>query len=138
MSLHSKRVCPICQAKFDPIVDWQVCDTERCAAVLRMRRFRARKRCGGGDDGGGGGQRRLFPMLVKSKRPKPAKRVHVPEPTLFPDDAGGLLATLGGPIEYEADGSVSDKQHSRYSVKSDRPKPPTRVEQPFAGEPHAA
>jgi hypothetical protein len=115
MSLASKRTCPVCREKFDPIVDWQVCCTPDHAVVLRMRRYRARRRAGGGDDGGGGTrQRRLFPkpLLVKTKPPRPAQ-VH--EPTLFETD---LLATFGGAVEYAGDGSVSDK--NRYSVKPGR------------------
>jgi hypothetical protein len=110
MSLRVKRTCPVCQAKFDPIVEWQVCDTRKCTNVLGVRRFRARKRSGGGDDGGGR-QRRLFakPVLVKAKPPKSAP---VAEPTLFETD---LLATFGGAAEYLGDGFVSD--NSRYSVK---------------------
>jgi|SRR5579864_4880987 len=109
MSLGIKRTCPICQVKFNPVVEWQVCDTERCSSALRMRRFRERKRCGGGDDGGGGGrQRQLFPKPVLAKPPKvePA-----PAPTLFEND---LLASFGGAVEYAKDGSVSDK--TRYYV----------------------
>src|SRR5579863_6647678 len=124
MSLQGKRTCPVCQTKFAPTVDWQVCDTAKCATALRVRRFRARKRCGGGDDGGGPGRRPQLGLFPKP--PKPAKRVRVPEPTLFPDDAGGLLATLGGAVTLGGeDGQVPITSHSRYSVKSDRPKPCT-------------
>jgi hypothetical protein len=100
MSLHGKRTCPICQTKFEPVVEWQVCDTRKCTNVLNVRRFRARKRCGG-DDGGGGRQRRLFPkpLLTKAKPPKAAP---VAEPTLFETE---LHATLGGAVEYSQDES---------------------------------
>ena len=112
MSPLAKRTCPVCHVKFEPVVEWQVCDTPRCTAVQKMRRYRARKRCGGGDDGGGGRQRRLFPKpsLVKAKPPKTAP---VPEPTLFGES--DLQASLGGAAEYHGDGSVSDK--NRYYVK---------------------
>ena len=118
MSIRSKRTCPVCETKFDPTVDWQVCDTPRCTAVLKMRRYRARKRCGGGDDGGGGSrQRALFAKTAHAKA-KPPKPAPVPAPTLFETD---LLATFGGAVEYARNGSVSDK--NRYSVKSDTRKP---------------
>jgi hypothetical protein len=114
MSIRSKRTCPVCETKFDPTVDWQVCDTPRCTAVLKMRRYRQRKRCGGGDDGGGGKQRRLFPkpLLTKAKPPKAAP---VAEPTLFEAD---LLASFGGAVEFGGNGSASDK--NRYYVNRER------------------
>lgn len=123
MSLSTKRRCPVCEAKFEPLVEWQVCCTPEHGVVLRMRRYRERKRCGGGDDGGGGRQRRLFPkpLLTKGKPPRP---VPVAEPTLFETD---LLASFGGAVEYGRDGFASDK--NRYSVKS---------EPLFSGAKHAA
>lgn len=134
MSLSTKRICPVCEAKFEPIVEWQVCDTRKCTNVLNVRRFRARKRCGGGDDGGGPRQRGLFPKLAKAKPPKP---VRVPEPTLFPDDGGAqLLVTYGG-AEYRDDSARPISTHSRYSVKSAH-KPVAGVQSPLSGAPHAA
>ena len=114
MNLH-RRICPICQNKFDPTQAHQICCTPTCSNVRRVRLFRARKRFGG-DDGGGGRHRApqlgLFPKLAKAKPPKPAR---VPAPRLFPEDEGGLIATFGGAVTYGQDGSVSD--NSKYSVK---------------------
>jgi hypothetical protein len=103
MSLRDKRTCPVCRVKFEPTVIWQICDTPKCATVLRVRRFRARKRFGGDDGGGGGGgrQRRLFPKPVLVK---PAKPVPMPEPTLFEIETE-LHATYGGAVEVGRDGS---------------------------------
>ena len=79
MSLGAKRICPVCRGKFDPVVEWQVCDTIKCKNVLNVRRFRARKRGGGDDNGGGKRQMALF-----SKRSVSAKRVKPPRPETAP------------------------------------------------------
>lgn len=132
MSIQLKRTCPVCQTKFDPVVEWQVCDTPRCTAVLKMRRYRARKKFGGDDGGGGGRQRRLFPkpMLVK-----PAKLVPVPQPALFETD---LLATIGGSVEYKGgeDSPRPIRNIPGILLTSGRRKPSASV--PFSGEKHAA
>lgn len=132
MSLSAKRTCPVCQLKFDPIVEWQVCDTQKCATVLRVRRFRARKRFGGDDDGGGGKQRRLFPkpMLAKGKPPRPTPVV---EPTLF---EGDLLATIGGSVEYREGEDSPRPIRNIPGIMLTRRKPSRGVLE--AGEPHAA
>lgn len=117
MSLHSKRTCPVCNAKFEPVVEWQVCDTPRCTAVQKMRRFRARKRHGG-DDGGGGRQRRLFPKPILAKPPKAAP---VAEPTLFETE---VQATFAGAVEYALDGA---SRPIRTGIMSTRRKPVAAV-----------
>ena len=115
MSLRAKRTCPVCQTKFDPIVEWQVCDTRKCTNVLNVRRFRARKR-NGGDDGGGPHGRRAQLGLFPKPPAKAPKLAPVPEPMLFPtSDGSALVATFGGAAEYRQDGSVSDK--NRYYVQ---------------------
>jgi hypothetical protein len=105
-----------CLARFDPYSIDQIYCSPQCAVRMRVRRCRARKRAGGGDDGGGGRQRRLFPKPVLAKPPK-----RVPEPVLFPDDAGGiLLATFGGAVEYGQDSVCPIRDHTGYSVKRTR------------------
>jgi predicted nucleic acid-binding Zn ribbon protein len=81
MSIGPKRTCPVCREKYAPIQEWQVCCTPKCANVLRVRRFRARKQ-GGGDDGGGGGKRRQLALF--SKESVSAKRIKQPRPETAP------------------------------------------------------
>lgn len=105
MSIATKRTCPVCKTKFDPTCEWQVCDTRSCANVLRVRRFRQRKRFGGDDGGPGGGQRMLFPKTAVAKA-KHAKAAPVPEPTLFEAE---MHATFGGAIEFYGDAETGEE-----------------------------
>jgi hypothetical protein len=128
MSTHADlntRICAAddCNDPFDPVLPEQMYCTERCAARIRMRRYRARHKIkpnGGGP--GGRRQSRLFPKSAMHRAGKPAKSVAKPKQDgLFPDDGPQLYASFGGAAAYSQDGSLSDNaRYNKYSVKSDR------------------
>jgi hypothetical protein len=91
------RICAAddCETTFDPKIPEQKFCSNRCASRVRVRRLRDRRR-----------------------------HQNLPGPGGGPPN-GGLLATLGGAVDYGQDGSASDK--NRYSVKSNTRKPAQSV-----------
>lgn len=79
-----------------------------------------------------GGKARLTSMTAEERRriarlaarARWGKKAETPTPPPSGPN-GGLLATLGGAVEYLADGSTAD--HSRYSVKSDGERKPPQI-----------
>jgi hypothetical protein len=83
------RTCALddCGVEFEPKLDNQIHCCRKHATLHRVRRLRARRRNNGGGGGNGG------------------------------PPNGGLVATIGGAVEYGTDGSFAD--NSKYYVKYD-------------------
>lgn len=131
----SSRICDAddCNETYDPVLPEQMYCSDRCAARVRMRRYRARRKSG---PGGGGGKKRQLALF--SKQSVSAKRVKQPRPEtapLFTMSANGKHEKHIGPVEvYPSPANPALSPDTSYRTLDsenfepcDSPKPPESV-----------